>query len=203
MQNKAEEIIAMEPGKLIELLKNPDATEFAKAKACQRLAVVGTKDAVPALVALLNDRHLGEYARYALEPIPDSSVDKALRTALAKLKGRAQVGVINSIGCRKDVRAVDALAKLMGDPDIEVAEAAAAALGQIGNSKAAKKLQKMLGRSDAPVRHEAAHAGLVCAENLLRQGERKQALSLFAALERKGLPEPVRSSAARARKATV
>lgn len=203
MQNKAEEIIAMEPGKLIELLKNPEATEFAKAKACQRLAVLGTKDAVPALVALLNDKHLGEYARYGLEPIPDPSVDDALRAALAKLKGRPQVGVINSIGFRKDVKAIETLARLMGDSDIEVAEAAAAALGRIGNPQAAKKLQKMLGRSDAPVRREAANAGLVCAENLLRHGDRKQALSLYAALERKGLPEPVRSSAARSRKAAL
>ena len=46
-------------------------------------------------------------ARYALEPIPDPSVDDALRDALGKLKGRLLVGVIGSLGVRRDAKAVD------------------------------------------------------------------------------------------------
>src|SRR5262245_63770557 len=76
-----------ETQKLIGVLKS-EAPIFEKAKACQRLAVVGTKEAIPVLSELLGDEKLAHYARFALEPIPDPSVDDAFREALGKLKGR-------------------------------------------------------------------------------------------------------------------
>ena len=92
---KAEEIMTLAPAKLIAILKDREASEFAKAKACQRLALVGDKTAVPALAALLGDPKLSHYARYALEPISDPAVDKAFRDALGKLKGD-----LLCLGCR-------------------------------------------------------------------------------------------------------
>ncbi len=191
------EIMALAPAKLIAILKEPGASVYAKAKACQRLAVVGDKSAAPALAALLGDPQLAHYARFGLEPIPDPSVDDALRDALRKLKGRLLAGVINSVGVRRDAKAVGALAKLLNDDDSEVAEAAAAALGRIGGPRAAKTLQQELDRAKAPARPAVAGAGLVCAEGLLAQGQRKQALALFGALTRADLPKPVRDAAAR------
>ena len=129
--NNAAEIMALGQAKLIELLRNPEATMFAKAKACQRLAVIGDKAAVPALAALLADPQLAHYARFGLEPNPDPSVDEALRRHLKKLKGRRLVGVINSIGQRRDRKAVKALETLQKDADPEVAAAAAAAVEKI------------------------------------------------------------------------
>lgn len=130
--NNAAEIMALGQAKLIEILRSPGAKMFAKAKACQRLAVIGDKAAVPALAALLGNAQLGHYARFGLEPNPDPAVDAALRNALKKLKGRLLVGVINSIGQRRDAKAAGALAKLRKDADPEVADAAAAALERIG-----------------------------------------------------------------------
>ena len=46
-------------------------------------------------------------ARYALETIPDPSVDDALRDALGKVQGRPRLGVIGSLGVRRDAKAVD------------------------------------------------------------------------------------------------
>jgi hypothetical protein len=80
-----------------------------------------------------------------LEPNPDPSVDIALRAALPKLKGRLLVGLITTIGVRKDARALDAVAKLIDNPDAEVAGAAAASVGLIGGLQAAKVLQAALG----------------------------------------------------------
>lgn len=117
--------------KLLEVLKS-DAPQKDKVDACRQLGVIGTKDAVPVLAALLADEKLSHMARYALEPIPDPAVDDALRAALGKLKGRQLVGVIGSIGVRRDAKAIDALAKLLKDPDADVAQAAARALGKIG-----------------------------------------------------------------------
>ena len=71
-QTNSKEILARTPAQLVETLSNPAASVFEKAKACQRLAVVGTKDAIPALVALLPDENLNLYARFGLEGIPGS-----------------------------------------------------------------------------------------------------------------------------------
>jgi len=104
---------------------------YAKAKACQKLAVVGDKSAVPALAALLTDPQLSHYARFGLEPVPDPSADDALRAALKKVKGKLLVGVINSIGVRRDRKAIADLEKLRHDSDTEVARAADAALARL------------------------------------------------------------------------
>jgi HEAT repeat protein len=117
--------------RLVAILKDPGAETFAKAKACQRLAVVGDAAAVPALAALLDDEKLSLYARFGLEQISGSAADKALRDALGRLEGDRLIGVINSVGRRRDPLALDALAKLRHDSDRDVAAAAEAALGRL------------------------------------------------------------------------
>ena len=182
--------------KQIETLRSAAATEFDKAKACQRLAVIGTSKSVPVLAAMLADEKLAHYARYGLEPIPDPSVDGALREAMGRLKGGLLVGVINSIGQRKDARAVNGLIRLLGDSDGEVAAAAAAALGRIANDPAAEALRQALA-GGARVRPALGDAGLACAERLLAQGRRDQAVALYDALREAELPKHVRMAATR------
>src|SRR5438876_700927 len=129
--------------KLIKLLKSHAPPED-KATACKQLAVYGTKDAVPALAALLPDARLSSWARIALEAIPDPAADDALRKALGKLKGKLLVGTINSIGYRRDAKAVKGLEKRLKATDTEVASAAAVALGRIGGDTAAAVLERAL-----------------------------------------------------------
>jgi HEAT repeat protein len=127
----ADRIMALPVAKLVAILQDPVASEYARALACQRLAVVGDRSAVPALAALLTDAHLSNYARFALEPLPDGSADAALRSALGKAQGVLLVGVINSIGHRRDAQAIGALERLRHDASAEVAQAADAALARI------------------------------------------------------------------------
>jgi hypothetical protein len=127
----AGDIMSMPAGKLAAILRDRDASVYAKAKACQRLAVVGDRNAVPALAPLLTEAQLSHYARTALEPLPDSSADDALRATLPKVKGSLLIGVINSIGYRRDRMAIGALEKLRHDADVEVAQAADAALARV------------------------------------------------------------------------
>lgn len=153
---------------LIAVLKS-DATQKEKADACRVLARVGTKKAVPVLAALLGDEKLSHMARYGLEPIPDSSVDDALRDALGKVKGRPLLGVIGSLGVRRDAKAVAAIAKLLADPDADVAQSAARALGQIGNSEAAKALDQALAGVSAANQVAFCEGLFRCAEALAAQ----------------------------------
>jgi len=148
--------------KLITVLKS-DAPLKEKADACRELAHVGTAQALPVLAPLLLDEKLSHMARYALEPIADPSVDTALRNALGKLKGRLLVGVIDSLGFRKDTEAIEPLAKLLTDADPVVARAAARALGSIGGP-AVPVLENALSKG-SPANRLAVCEGLFrCAE---------------------------------------
>src|SRR5205814_291218 len=104
---------------------------YAKAKACQRLAVVGDASAVPAVAPLLSDPMLSHYARTALEPMPGKQADDALRAALGKVQGRLLIGVIGSIGKRRDAAAIVALEHLRRGDDVDVSRAASLALARI------------------------------------------------------------------------
>lgn len=191
-KNKAEE-----EQKLVATLQS-NADHHDKAVACRRLAVIGTKASVPALAALLGEERLSHMARFALEPMPDPAAGEALRAALGKLKGRLLVGVINSLGARRDTRAVDALGELLTDSDVEVATAAAAALGRIGDAEAAELLPRMLGIVPALLRPSVADACLVCAETLLAENKRREALAVLEDLREADLPAHLRMAATRA-----
>lgn len=180
---------------LIGILKDPASSEFRKAKACVRAGELGAKEAVPALAALLIDPHMSAYARYGLEPIPDSSADDALRAALPKLKGNLLVGIVNSIGKRRDTKATPALVKMMFGTDADVARASAAALGNIGGVSSAKELKSALGKTNGLTRAAVADAALICAERLLADGKRAEALDLYAALSAPDIPKPMRLAA--------
>jgi HEAT repeat protein len=186
----------MEPAKLVAMVKDPSSSVFQKAIACKKLAFVGGKEAVQPLAALLNHPQLACYARFGLEPNPDPSVDEALRAALPKSKGRLQVGIITSIGVRKDARALDALTKLIEESDVEVACAAAASLAMIGGMQASRVLQAALGRTQLPLFAVVARATLLCAEGLMASS-RARALELYAQLSADTLPKPVRLAAFR------
>ena len=90
---------------LLAVLKS-DAPQQQKADACIELGRVGTRAAVAPLAALLAEEKFSHMARYGLETIPDPAVDAALRAALERLNGRLLVGVIQSVGVRRDAAAV-------------------------------------------------------------------------------------------------
>ncbi len=185
----------MDAAGLIRILGDASAPEFKRAKACQRAGELGAGAAVPALSALLDNEHLSTYARYGLEPIADPSVDDALRSALTRLKGKRLIGVINSIGKRRDVKAGPALAKLIYSEDSDLARASAAALGSIGGPAALKELQAALGKTKGATRMAVADASLICAERLLADGKRDQAMALYTVLSAPDIPKPARLAA--------
>ncbi len=183
-QEKWREIWNLEPATLLVLLKDPKASLFLKAKICQRLAAVGTREAVPVLAGLLADPLLSHYARFALEPLPDPAADRALEDAAQKLEGPLLAGVLNSLGVRRNAAAIPLVARHLEAPEPETARAAAAALGRIGGPQAAESLLAVLRRRRAEIRSVLHDACLVCGESLSAGQETGLALSLYEAVRR-------------------
>jgi HEAT repeat protein len=173
-----------------------DASRKEKVDACRGLAAVGTRRAVPALAALLGDEELSHMARYGLEPIPDAAVDDALRDALGRVNGRLRVGVIHSLGVRRDAQAVPPLAKMLEDPDADVARAAARALGRIATADAIAALKQALAKAPADRRPAVADGCLACAEALVAEDKRSEAAAMYQSVGRADLPQHFRVAAA-------
>jgi hypothetical protein len=181
---------------LLEVL-NSDATRAGKQFVCRQLSIIGTKQSIPALGKMLTDEETSDMARYALERIPGAAVNEALRKALRKAKGKPRVGIINSLGQRRDKRAVRALSKLISDPDKVAAGAAAAALGRIAGSGATKTLAKAKDATSGKLRMLVLDAYLRCADQLAAQGKKTEALAVYKELQKKDMPKPIRTAALR------
>jgi len=173
---------------LIAVLQS-DAPKGEKAITCKRLSIYGTEQSVPALAPLLADKELASWARIALEAIPGPVADTALRDALGKLKGRLLIGVINSIGVRRDVHAVDTLVQKLDDSNAGVASAAAVALGHIGGEQAAKALTQSLADAPAGVRSAVAEGCILCAEWFLARDRTKEAVKLYDTVRQADVPD--------------
>lgn len=169
---------AADEAALITVLKS-DAGQFEKATACRELSRIASAQAVPALAALLTDAQLAHMARYALETIPDPAASQALRDSLAKVDGRLLIGVMGSLGVRRDADAVEPLARRLSSAEQDVAQAAARALGQIGTVAAADALQAALNQAPAAIQPALCEGLFRCAETLAAEGQAGVSLAIF------------------------
>jgi len=128
---------------LIGVVARGDATETGKAIACRMLQQVGTEACIPAVSALLGDEVLSHYARLVLERLKSAKADAAMRDALARAPASAAIGLLGSLGERRDAETVPAAATLARSEKTEVAAAAIQALGEIGGSQAAEALASL------------------------------------------------------------
>ena len=189
-------LVTRNQAQLLAVLQS-DASRKEKADACRELAVIGGPEAVPVLVGLLANPELNHMARYALETMPDPAVSAALREQLGRLKGRPLVGVIGSLGARRDLTAVEPLARLLWESDPEVVQTAARALGRLGTPTALEAL--MSGISSAtPEDFPAFVEGIGrAADALVAAGRTADVLPLFDRYADPDLPHHVRAAALR------
>jgi len=181
--------------RLAAVLKT-NVSRDAKDYVCRKLMIVGTAECVPALAELLADKELSHMSRFALERIPAPEAAAALRDSLGKVNGALKVGVISSLGVRRDEKSVAALAGLLGDSDAAVARAAAMALGDIKGAEAAKALGQAK-PAEGPARIAATDATLACADGLLAAGKNGEALALYKSLVGENQPKHVRLAGTR------
>ncbi len=172
-----------------------DSTRAGKQFVCRELSIIGTGQSVSALGNMLTDEETSDMARYALERIPGTAVNEALRGALRRAKGKPKIGIINSLGQRRDKRAVRALSRLVGNSDKTVATAAAAALGQIADSRATKALAEAKDKATGKLQMVVLDSYLRCADRLVAEGQKTKALAIYKGLQKPDMPKPIRTAA--------
>ena len=172
-----------------------DSTRAGKQFVCRELSIIGTDQSVSVLGNMLMDEETSDMARYALERIPGTAVNDALRGALRKAKGKPKIGIINSLGQRRDTRAVRALSRLVGNSDEGVATAAAAALGQIADSRATEALAAAKEKATGKLQMVVLDSYLRCADQLVADGKKAEALAIYKGLQKPDMPKPIRTAA--------
>lgn len=175
---------------------NGELSRDAQDYVCRKLTNVGTAACVPVLATLVIKKENSHMARFALERIPAPEAASALRDALAKTTGVVKVGIISSLGSRRDTAAVNDLGHLLVDSDASVARAASLALGTIGTSDAVAVLQQSLTASNA-IRPSIVDALFNCAESLLAGNNRDGATKIYKSLASDSQPRLVRLAATR------
>lgn len=182
--------------RLLQILTG-NATLAGKQFVCEQLSLMGSKASVPTLIKLLHDSSTSDMARYALERIPDPAADQALRKALAKSSGTIRLGIINSIGQRRDAHAVAELGKLAKSSEAATAAAAINALGRIGDEKSAKILAEATDKTTGAMQTLVCDAYLNCASMFLKQGKMDKAAAIYVQLNAPQFSEATRFAALR------
>ncbi|NQT02315.1 MAG: ThuA domain-containing protein [Planctomycetes bacterium] len=172
-----------------------DSTRAGKQFVCRELSIIGTGQSVSVLGNMLTDEETSDMARYALERIPGTAVNEALRGALRKANGKPKIGIINSLGQRRDKRAVRALGRLVGNSDKEIAFVAAAALGKIADSRATKALAAAKDTTSGKLQMLILDSYLRCADQLVADGKKAGASAIYKELQKPGMPKPIRTAA--------
>jgi HEAT repeat protein/type 1 glutamine amidotransferase len=180
--------------RFLEFLKS-SATLASKDFICRQLSLIGTGASVSQLASMLTSPDTSNMARYALERIPGDRVNEALRGALTKTSGNERIGIIDTLGNRRDAEAVVPLSRLLQDGN--TAAAAAAALGQIGNLPAFEVLANARSRATGDLLDRILDALLACANRLASAGYKQAALKAFQDLNAPSLPTMIRIGALR------
>ena len=177
--------------RLIALLDS-EATIVGQMYACQKLSIIGSALAVPALAKQLHNPELAPMARSAMENMPDPAVDEALRAALGAARQDLKVGIVYSLGHRKDPRAVDVLLPLINDSHSPLALAAVYALGEIGTFEAAQGLLEKFSKTSGKLHPDVLDAHLRIGESLIKSGNLSDAVKVYESLYQKDQPDYVR-----------
>jgi len=183
--------------KLVGALMNNNTTFAAKQFICRQLRLIGSDISVPVLANMLIDDKTSDIARYALEPIEGALVSQTLLDAVDKTSGKTKTGIINSIGVRADLKAVDKLSGLVNNSDKMIASAAITALGNIGSVKASGVLAKAAKKVDASLKDQVLDAYLKCADKMAATNKQRAAIKIYKNIYGGDYSTPIRTAALR------
>lgn len=149
----------------------------------ERLGWLGKYEAVRPLGKILGDSsadpRLREAARRALETIPMVTVKKALRDALPTASGSLRIGILRSLGIRRDALAVQYMLAAARDPDVEVRLAAIEAMALVGEISSVGVLEEALRQYKGTRLLRVRRAYLRLADSLVENSERGTARRIY------------------------
>lgn len=177
----------------LKILETPGATVAGRQFTLRMLPFVASPRCVPVVARLLTDKELSHSARYVLRGLALKEADAALRAALADTQGATRIGIINTLGDRKDTAALKPLSALLKGADDDTARAIFNAMGRIGGPEAAATLEKI-----KPAEHLKSAWAMGClstAESIATAGDAKKAMQLYRRLIEPGVPSAVRVGA--------
>ncbi len=162
----------------------PETAKPARIWLLQQLQFLGREECVDAVGAVLDDKdeHVRDAARRALQNNPAAQANGQLLARLDGASGSWRVGLINSLGARRDPASVPALVELLGDEDQAAVEATANALGKIGGPEATAALAAALGGASGQTKVCIADGYLRCADKLLAAGKKDEAAAIYRQL---------------------
>ncbi len=162
----------------------------------RQLGIIGSSESVELLANMLNAPEVCQMARHALETIPGSEADEALRKRLEESKGDiVSIGIIGTLGHRRDAGAVEQLAQIIDGKNEALAIAAANALSNIGSSDAEDALARLQGNVEGRVLNELLHARLSCATDFAQDQKVSRAMGVYEQLLDESMPVQVQVGA--------
>jgi len=166
-------------GLFLEFLRS-EASWAAKQFVCGELSIIGTGKSADTLANMLNDPQTSDIALYALQRIQSDKIDVALRGMLPKATGKTRVGIINTMGHRRDGQAVSLLSDVIDNSnDAPAIEAAVSALGFIAGEESAKVLSAARGKCSQEVLPAVLDAYLKCADGFVEAGDKDKAMVIY------------------------
>lgn len=163
---------------LCELLAS-DLPKWVKRFIIEQLQIVGGEEAVEALSKQLGDEELSESARQALQANPSEAALRALRGWLPKATGNLRIGIINTLGERRDSKALELIMNEAKSNDADVRGAAYEALGKLGDTAALDALLNGLRDENVRARRCAFAGVLMLGERLIAVGRKDEALKVY------------------------
>ena len=179
----------------LAVLLTPDAAAEVKSFVCDRLAEVGGDTHVPAIATCVGDERASFSARNALMRIGSAAAVEALRGALSGTQGLPRIGVIHALGQLRDAQSEALLIKLLDDSDVQVAGAAALAVGELGTAACADALMKVGADQIGP--DVISQALITCADRMVADGNKDAARQVYEALCQPSSPIGVRCASLR------
>ena len=176
---------------------NGKATPEGRKFVCEQLSVIGTKASIPVLAGLLIDPATSDMARYALERISAPEASEALRAGLAKMTGKERIGVINTLGQKRDSQAVALLVPLATNTDAPTAVAAVNALGRIGDASSLNALADLRKTATGALREPVLDAYVRCLDDMVTRGNKAHALAGYRELYSSKEPAMTKAAALR------
>lgn len=156
-----------------------DATIDAKKYICSKLGELGSKSAIPVLTDLLQVPELFDSACFALGKIPGEQSAQVLRNALQTTEGKNRIGIITSLGLRKDIKSIPAITVFLNNNDPDTVISAGSALCMMEDESALSALWTARSQAIESARLKLTQQALACANKILEKKKSPDALSVI------------------------